>query len=689
MVSQPHPLAEALFFINFVRRRTPGGCSQKPFALREPRHTPRLRRVRHGLRALAALLCGALLCACASLGSPSGGARDEDPPRLLGASMPGLGTGHPRLELIFDELVNVRDAFSKVTVSPTGTSTPRVSSQGRKVIIQFADSLKPNTTYTVDFGNAVEDINESNRIPSFSYSFTTGEVADSLCIAGMVLGARDLEPQQGMLVGIHSNPADTAFMRQRLERVTRTDDRGRFILRGLAPGRYRLFAVNDVNNDLRWDNRDEDLAFLDTLISPSFTTETVTDTVRNLLTGAVDTTYARLRTRFLPDNILLNAFNENFKTQYLVNYSRPDSARIQLIFNAPAAQLPDIAVAGAPSLRDWYAVEHSRTNDTVTCWLRPRSLVKADTLRLAVSYLRSDSAQRLVPGTDTLRFISPRTKPVAKKKKKEEADTAPAPLPRLQLKMLSPSAHDINRPILLEFGTPVDTVCAAGFRLETKSDTLWLPAKAAMSISRADTLSPRRYRVDYPWQYGTEYRLTVDSLATTDIYGLSPGTSEHLFRTKAADEYSSLEMTVTGYPDSIPAFVELLDSSDKPVAVAIVDDGKARFTFLTPGAYYARLIEDRNGNGKYDTGDFAAGLQPELTYYYPKKINLKRNWDVKFAWNVSELPVDRQKPLTLLKNKPETDRRSRVKKEETVEEEEDYFDPNKNPFDPNYRRKKR
>ncbi|MDE6143391.1 MAG: Ig-like domain-containing protein, partial [Muribaculaceae bacterium] len=230
------------------------------------------------------LLALSLMASCASIGNPSGGPRDEEPPRFVRANpAPGaVNVSRDRIDIEFDEIVNVKDAFSKVVVSPVSKSTPRVSSLGRRVTVQFTDTLQPNTTYTVDFSNAIEDNNEGNKLQGFTYSFSTGPQIDTLQISGMVLSADALEPQQGMLVGIYSNLSDTAFSTLPFERIAKTDDRGRFSIKGVAPGKYRIFALADVDNDYRRANPEEAMAFYDFTVSPTAERVEATDTVYDL-----------------------------------------------------------------------------------------------------------------------------------------------------------------------------------------------------------------------------------------------------------------------------------------------------------------------------------------------------------------------------------------------------------------------
>jgi len=650
------------------------------------------------LRALLWTLASlALMASCASIGNPSGGPRDEDPPRFVRAN-PAPGSVNVKkdyIEIEFDEIVNVKDAFSKVVISPTSKSAPRVSSQGRKVKVQFNDTLLANTTYTIDFANSIEDNNENNKLQGFTYTFSTGPDIDTLQVSGMVLSADGLEPQQGMLVGLHSNLSDTAFARLPLERIAKTDDRGRFTIMGIAPGDYRIYALADVDNDYMRANPEEAMAFYDFTVTPSTERVEATDTVFNLLTGAVDSVMRRQRTRFLPNDILLRSFESDFKSQFLQKYERVDSTRVRLIFNAPSDTLPELDFVDGDGYKDWNVLERTEHNDTLTYWMLPRSLVATDSLRLAVTYLRADSAQRLVSGTDTLRFFTNRpkaTKKDKKKSKKEEADTLPPKIPALGLKILTQSSHEVYNPLLMEFDTPLVSLDTTAFHLETMIDSVWTPVAKEWRPERPDPFNPRRLKIEYPWELGTEYRLTVDSLAATGIYGLSTDPVEHKFKVKNEDEYCAVIFNISNFTDTVPAFVELVTSSDAPVRSVPVKDGVAEFRYLAPGKYYARIYEDFNGDGKYTTGNFDSLRQPDAAYYYPKIINIKKNWEKTETWNVFDTPVDLMKPEAVKKNKPETDKRERNRKkkdEGEYDEDEEVFDPTRNPFDPNDRGRRR
>lgn len=613
-----------------------------------------------------------LLGGCANIGTPSGGMRDEQPPLFLHANpAPGTRNFHGnKIVLTFDELVNVKDAFSKVVISPPGAVTPRVSSQGRHVIVNFPDTLFHNTTYTIDFGSAIEDNNEGNVLENFAYTFSTGDTLDSLRISGMVLSAENLEPMQGKIVGVHRNLADSALLKSRFDRVARTDDRGRFSIEGLSPGDYRIYAVDDVDNNYLWSSADEEMAFYQLTLSPYVEEGETTDSIYNLKYERLDTVVKRSRTIYQPNNVLLRNFKTDRRQQYVASSSRTDSTRFYIKFGTRQPTLPEMQIVGAPDMKNWYALERNATNDSLTLWLTKPSLIKTDTLRLAVRYQKLDSLQQYVPTADTLRFITEHPRAIKKddKKKKHAADTVAPPIKHLGLQMLSQATLDIGQPIVIEAETPIATLDTLKLHLEEKKDTLWMPAQFPLSI-RQNSLSPRRWEIPLPRNYGVSYRLTADSIAMEGLYGLHTAPLQREIKVKGREEYSSLTVNLQGLPADMPAFVELLGANDAPQRRESVEGARVTFADLQPGKYYMRLYLDANGNGVFDTGDYIGNRQPDISFYYPKQLTIKQNWEKEESWNPFATPVDKQKPYALLKNKPSLKKGEKAPKSEEEEEE--------------------
>lgn len=639
-----------------------------------------------GLGSLFVVAAALLLAACASIGRPEGGPRDMTPPVVVSSTpAPGsVNVSNGRIDIVFDENITLDDPMNKIVVSPPQKKQAQISSNGRRVRITLRDTLRDSTTYTVDLADAVRDLNEGNILDGLAIDFSTGPSIDTLMISGIVFEGRTLEPAQGMIVGVYSTPvADTALTTLPMDRITKTNALGRFTIRNLKPESYRVFAINDLNHDFHWD-RSEDIAFLDRDISPSTMAVEVTDTFTDA--AGNDSLVTRPATRFLPDDILLTWFNENYKPLYLVKHERPDARRLTLEMSTHSDSLPQLTLlntvrAGARLDRE-AVLQSSPGLDSLTYWLRDTTLIGSDTLKIAARYLHTDTLDNITFTTDTLTFAL--RQPKKKKKRDEETDSVPK-LEFVNIGISSRQPQDLNIPLLFETSAPTASIDSAGFRIEVLVDSVWMPV-AARIPSPPDSLQPMRLLTEMTWKPKTKYRVTIDSLAVTDIYGNHNRPFVQEVSTHAIEDYAALFFNIGDLgPDS--AIVELL-SSDKPVRLEPVRNGVATFEYVTPGAYYARLFIDRNQNGRWDTGSVADTVQPEDVFYFSKKLNLKKNWDVEQQWNIYETPVDLQKPEDIKKNKPprpkwETEEEREKRKKGNNDDEEEEFDPFMNdPFAP-------
>lgn len=633
------------------------------------------------------IIAAAVMYSCANIGNPSGGPIDKTPPIFMRSNPTpnAVNVKDRKIEIFFDEIVTLKDPSTKIIVSPAQTEMPRMSALGRKVTVELVDSLLPNTTYTIDFSNSIQDNNEGNAIDNFAFAFSTGSVIDSMRVSGYVLDSRTLEPMQSVVVGLQSNLADSAFHKEKLQRVALTNDRGQFTIRNVSPGSYHIFALKDLDRDYKFGNPTEDIAFLDSIIVPSIGSREAADTVYNDL-NEIDTIMRATRPAYFPNDILLSMFNEDRKSQYLANNLRVDSTRISLTFAAASDTLPSLSIVGRNDVPDqWYTLERSQTNDTLTYWIRPPHLVSADTLMVATTYLRTDTASNLSWGTDTLKFTFQRQK--AKKKKKNEETDSLEQIRFMELHPLANGTQEVYAPLLLQTGTPIERYSREAFHLQRKlqNDTIFYPAEIKSIALRDSTLNRRDLMLKVDWEPGAAYTLAVDSLAMTDIYGLQTKPLKVDFNVRKMEEYGNIVFNIPAVRGS--AIVELLDGTEKIVLRAPVKSHRAELLNLLPGKYYARLFIDRNGNGKYDTGNYDMHLQPEETVYYPGAINLKKNWDVEQTWDIYATPIDKQKPEAIKKNKPERKKWEKVntEKTETDEDEENGFSDFSNPNDPNLR----
>lgn len=598
------------------------------------------------------------VCSCANMGNPTGGPIDETPPKFVGSS-PAIGTLNntkQKVLLEFDEFIKIENAAEKVIVSPPQVQSPEIKQNGKKISVNLLDSLKPNSTYTIDFSDAIVDNNESNPLGSFAFTFSTGAKIDTMEVSGYLLDASNLEPVKGMLVGLHSNLADSAFIRSPFDRVSRTDSRGHFIIKGVAPGTYRVYGLQDANQNFAFDQKSEAVAIYGSPITPRFETRSRQDTIwQDTIT--VDTILTKQYTHYLPDDLILRAFKEEVKSQYLIKSERLTPQKFSLYFAAPSKTLPNVKGLNFNE-KDAFYIEKSLKNDTIHYWLKDSMLVRKDTLEMTLDYLYTDTLGQLVPKTDTLNVAIKKLKgvPAPKKKKGDE----PEPIKLLQAKVDAPQSMDVYRNIGLEFEEPIAFYDKNAIHLQQKVDSLW---KDAPFVFRQDTLHPRSYELLAEWEPEKEYRFTVDSTAFQSIYGVHSGKLESKFKVRSLEEYATLYMNVSGADSA--AYVELLDAQDKPVRRVKTVKGKADFYFLNPGKYYVRLINDTNGNGVWDTGNFEKGIQPEEVFYYPQELELKALWEVEQDWNVRGISLEKQKLDILKKQKPDEKKKKKTQNNRT------------------------
>ena len=628
-------------------------------------------------------LLAVTVAACASIGRPEGGPRDETPPEFV-RSNPSPGAtdvNRSRVEFVFNENLKLDDVGNKLVISPPQKQNPSVSANGRRITVELRDTLRDSTTYTFDFSDAIRDLNEGNVLDGFAMDFSTGPTIDSLRISGMLFEARNLEPAQGMVVGVYNADefTDTTFTTLPLDRVAKTNQYGQFTIRGLKEGTYRVFAINDRNRDWHWD-RSEDVAFSSFTVTPSVEPVEVLDTL--LASDGTDSIAPRIAWHYMPDDLLLTWFNENYRSQYLREYERTDARRVTFKFGALSDSLPDITIINGPrkdsKLLDLSVLEAREGLDSLVYWMRDTALVNQDSLLVSARYLRTDSLDRLSYTTDTLKLFlrgAKKNRP-EKKKKKEDSDTLPPPVTLLNWKALSGSSQELNLPARFEAAEPVESIDSAGWRLEIQQDTLWIPVPGVHL--KQDTAMVRQYVLDVKWQPGAKYRFSADSLSIRSIYGEWIKDFKHEFVVKLPEDYGNIIFGVTDYasvPDSAAVVVQLLDSSDKPVMTKTLDGkGEVVFDYVNPGTYYARAFADRNHNGIWDTGNVADSIQPEDVFYYPKKLSLRKNWDIDQEWSLYSTPVDQQKPNDIKKNRPKTRDRDTQPTDEEEEEEGEYGD---------------
>lgn len=633
------------------------------------------------LLALLLLMATAVgMGACANRLGPGGGPYDEVPPVLIKSS-PEDGERNvkkKKIVLHFDEYVKVQDANNKVIISPPQLQMPRIQAIGKRVEVQLEDSLIDNTTYSIDFTDAIQDNNEGNALENFSIAFSTGDELDTMQIAGKVIDARNHEPVQGVLVGVHPDTTMSLFRDTTFLRMSRTSDRAQFVIRNMKEGSYRVFALKDNDANFKYNNPTEGIAFTDSMYFTTNRPAVRQDSVFKYVKyeKVFDSLQTVHYTEYLPNDLVLRFFTSDKLRNYISKRERKDSASIQLEFNniiAEPSQMPTMVALGE-ELTDTITgiVPDVKIPDKlVTYYLTEPKYQQMDSF--VVSYTSVDSLNMPTVVVDTLGLKVPQPKKETRKKEEKKKKEEPADSTQVEKKKVEPTWNlkgenkgngGAKDSVIITSTAPLYTDSLAKvLKLHFMKDSVETPVPI-------DTIVPLPGRstawlVKAPFKYKTEYFLTVDSAAIADMQGRDLiGKFEHKFSTGALDELSIYKVNMLHVP--YPTIGEMLNEQDGVVQTARAAAGEPIIFYdVKPGTYYFRVIVDVNGNGRWDTGDFDAGLQPEPVYYLNKSFELLKNWTVEENFDPFEVPLHKQKPDKLIKNKPkEVEKKSRNQQRE-------------------------
>lgn len=629
----------------------------------------------NGRRYLTVTLFALLLAACASIGNPDGGRYDETPPKVL-VSYPAdkaTNSDKKKISIAFDEYIKLENASEKVIVSPPQIETPNIRADGKRVRIDLYDSLQANTTYTIDFSDAIEDNNEGNPMGNYTYSFSTGDEIDTMEVAGTVLNAENLEPIKGIMVGLY--PADTSFNDTILrstpfKRVSRTNGSGKFSIKGVKPGKYHVFALKDADGDFLFNQKSEIIAFDTTTYTTSQGPDLRMDTVWRDSTHW-DSIRAIPFTHYYPDDIVLRAFQEEGQDQHMLKNERLVPESFTLYFTAPADSLPKIK--GLNFNDSCLVAEPTLHNDTITYWVTDTMFTyHQDTLAMTITYLETDTLGMLSPHTDTLEMAPKTTYEKLKKEKDKKIEDwekerekklkkAKEPLPYeenpflktfLEITGKPAGSLDPNQNVVFTSNEPIASLDTTMMHFYLKKDSTLIPQPFLFLPVEG---SLRSYTLYAEWETKQQYVFQVDSAAFLSILGNGSKAIKQEFRVRDEDEFGSIFVHITSKDSNV--VVQIMSKGDKPMRTLRADEkGRADFYYMKPGDYYIRCFIDNNQNDKWDTGNYQEGKQPEEVFYFPKPLTVKAKWDLAQDWNPRLERLDKQKAMEITKQKPDKEK---------------------------------
>ena len=555
-----------------------------------------------------------IISSCANPGMPEGGYRDTIPPVLLKTDpvYKSVNNKSSEVRLTFNEYLSTEEISEALVVSPPMAKKPSILTKSKTLIVKFNEELKDSTTYSLDFKSSLADNNEKNIIEDFRFSFSTGPVYDSLRVSGHLANAFNLKPVEKGLILLHSNLHDSAVFKIRPDYIAKTDKEGKFLIDNIAPGKYHIFALNDANNNLLYNEGAEEIAFYDSIVVPSAVFEAEPDTIRT----EKDTIVVLGHTHFSPEPIYLSQFTEDLFEQYLETGKRDSRYKCTFVFGEPVKDTFALRLLNY-NTENWYQIEYNEKFDSLSVWITDTLAAKIDTLMAEVAYFQLDSTDQVFLKKDTveLAFVDLEKERAQKRKKDKDESDKKAVEQFGWITDLTGSTVDLNKKLGITAPEPLFAFDETKIIMYLSEDTLKTPLKFSFE---KDTTTYRKYLIGYQWTPGTTYSFEIDSAAATNIFGITSRKFTTRFSSREEDFYGSLELDLSNV--EMPLVVQLCSNSDEEKVVAerfISADGKVLFDYLLPEKYKIKLIYDSNGNGKWDTGSFQDKTQPEKVIYLP------------------------------------------------------------------------
>lgn len=544
---------------------------------------------------------------CANTSTPpEGGPKDTIPPVIVEVVPANNALNHPRdkrhssVSFEFNEYVALNNPNSYLFLSPPQTKPPTAKIKGKRVVVSFEEPLDSNKTYSLSLGEAIKDNNEGNPFPPYTHSFSTGSHIDSLFVSGNIVEASTMLPMPNITVLFHTDPSDSAIFKVLPKAAAKSDLWGYFTVRNLpADTVYRVFAIEDLNNNCLYDPDQERVAFLDTLVLPS---SVMRDSLPELLSFNMTDTAACLSR---PAQLSLSMFKEVSQRQILRAKERVSRRQMYLKFSAPYPQIDSIIIDGIPDEK--LIKEYNYYKDSIVIWINDQGPV-ADTLRMRLTYMKTDdSLNILVPQTDTIRMVRPKAKMVENRwgEMVEEVDTLAA-----YEVDATPENIDQNG-IIITFESPM---------IVTPFDSITIMAKntreqvsPAQFTVEQDTANIKKFtlRLAEKLTPGFEYTLRIPDSVFMDIDGIYCDSLVKKITLPQDESLSSLTVEASNVHEKY--LVELVDEKRTKVFRSYLIDSTSvlDFPYLKAGKYSIRITEDKNGNGQVDTGSLLDKKQPE------------------------------------------------------------------------------
>jgi len=552
-------------------------------------------------------LVASFIYGCAAMKSPEGGPRDTTPPKVLKMIPENLTTNFTakKINIEFDEYIKLNNEFKEFSISPELERAPELKVKLKKLEISLPDTLEKNTTYTLNFGKSIVDLNESNELKNFTYVFSTGPVLDSLSISGNVTNSLTGEAEIETTVFILPLSRDSIFGKKRPSIYTLTDSSGNFKLNNLRKDTYKIYALKEKGGgDKIYQQISDEVGFIKNPI--------VLD--KNI------------------DSIHLSVFKETAPDFRINDRKLNADGSIFLAFNKPLKN-PDLTVIQPENINQGKIFQFNKTKDSVNLWLNDLSF---DSVKIVIK----DEGKIL----DTAKFT---------RSKRDTYNRVINISDNLEGGTLNP-----HKDLSITFNFPIKNIDESKILLLEDS----IPRKFTLVKDSTNFL---KYYVKYKWRAKEPYILVLQENAVNAIFDTKNKELKKSFTLGDVNDYGTLTLAVEP-PDTAKRYILEIVNNNKNVIASypISKKTSVKLANYKQGIYFGRIVYDENKNGVWDTGNVKEGIQPEAIWYEPKELSIRANWDRNETIQiplVAPLPTPKPKPSkeTLPNNAPPTNRQER------------------------------
>ncbi len=556
---------------------------------------------------------------CASPAAPQGGPKDDYPPKIILVE-PLNGSvdfDENSIRLYFNEFVKLNNPSEEVFISPPVNEMPDFTVRGKSVIIKLKEELKDSTTYSIYMGKAIQDITESNPLAYYTYVFSTGNKLDSLSILGEVYNAFNLEPQSDVVVLLYKDhydtiPLDSVPYLVKPIYAAKTIEDGIFVINNLRPGNYKLFALKDINKSMTFDQPTEEIAFLDSMISPIYIEPFLEDSI------ILDSVYINSADTVTKDSVeypyySLSMFQEIDSTQRLLEKKLVKPKMLLFVFRFPTKNPEIIPMDTIPGVK-WSLSEWNKGKDTLRYWL-------LDVIQDSMEFIIKNDTMVV----DTIELPLKKDSRSKRSRRKDEDTTHP-----IGYKTNIVGRYlELDHSFIIHFDYPIIKHDFSDVLLIDNNDTI----KAVVEF--VDTIINRRLKVKHKWKPKTDYSIIFPDSIMIDLMNYENDSINIKFSSKSMEDYGTLKVIIDIQDTTHPYIIQLMDEKERVIKETVIfNDKEIEYKFLDPIKYIIKAVIDRNRNGRWDSGDYLKHLQPEEVLYFPGIITMRANWDIDETWQI-------------------------------------------------------